>query len=198
MHASHELPPRRTSPSGAPAGLSFLGPENRGRVLQEPGSKRAIAFFDGQNLFHGARQAFGYSYPNYDPAKLALAVCTLRGWKLQQSRFYTGLPSRILSPKWYWFWRRKLRAAARAGVHVYSRPLRYRKEVATNGVVVQVAEEKGIDVRIAIDVLSCAIRGQCDGALVFSQDQDLSEVADEIRVVARERGCWLKIASAFL
>ena len=31
-------------------------------------------------------------------------------------------------------------------------------------------------------------------ALVFSQDQDLSEVADEIRVIAREQSRWIKIA----
>jgi len=56
---------------------------------------------------------------------------------------------------------------------------------------------EGVDVRIAIDILSCAIRGDCDVALVFSQDQDLSEVADEFRVIAGEQGRWLKIASAF-
>lgn len=193
MHESHELPPRRRTRHGATAGLSFLGFGNR----TEPDNKRAIAFFDGQNLFHAARKAFGYTYPNYDPGKLALAVCTRRGWRLQQSRFYTGVPSVTHLPKWYRFWRRKLRATARTGVYVYSRPLRYRTEVAVNGMVVRLAEEKGIDVRIAIDILSCAIRGQCDVALVFSQDQDFSEVADEIRLVARERGCWLKIASAF-
>ena len=30
----------------------------------EPGVKRTIAFVDGQNLFHAAREAFGYTYPN--------------------------------------------------------------------------------------------------------------------------------------
>ena len=34
-------------------------------------------------------------------------------------------------------------------------------------------------------------------ALVFSQDQDLSEVADEVRVIAKEQGRWIKMASAF-
>ncbi len=60
-----------------------------------------------------------------------------------------------------------------------------------------VAEEKGIDVRIAIDVLSCAFRSSSDVLLIFSQDQDLSEVADEVRVIAHEHDRWLKIASAF-
>ena len=30
----------------------------------EPLIKRAVAFLDGQNLFHAASEAFGYTYPN--------------------------------------------------------------------------------------------------------------------------------------
>jgi len=37
----------------------------------EPAVKRTVAFFDGQNLYHHARAAFGYSYPNYSPLALA-------------------------------------------------------------------------------------------------------------------------------
>jgi hypothetical protein len=36
-----------------------------------------------------------------------------------------------------------------------------------------------------------------DVVLIFSQDQDFSEVADEVRSVAREQDRWIKIASAF-
>ena len=42
-----------------------------------------------------------------------------------------------------------------------------------------------------------AHRKECDVALVFSQDQDLSEVAKEIRVIAREQKRWLRIACAY-
>ena len=34
-------------------------------------------------------------------------------------------------------------------------------------------------------------------AVIFSQDQDLSEAADEVRLIAREQGRWIKLASAF-
>ncbi|MDE2823271.1 MAG: hypothetical protein OXK79_07175 [Chloroflexota bacterium] len=33
--------------------------------------KRAVTFVDGQNLFHSAREAFGYTYPNYNVSALA-------------------------------------------------------------------------------------------------------------------------------
>ena len=41
----------------------------------EPEWKRAVAFVDGQNLYFGAREAFGYTYPNYDVKALAGALC---------------------------------------------------------------------------------------------------------------------------
>ncbi len=58
----------------------------------EPEKPRTIALIDGQNLFYAARDAFGYSFPNYDPLKLAKAVCDQKNWHLEQVRFYTGVP----------------------------------------------------------------------------------------------------------
>jgi hypothetical protein len=58
-------------------------------------------------------------------------------------------------------------------------------------------EEKGIDVRIALDVIRMAHGKEFDVAVIFSQDQDLSEVAEEIRAIAREQDRWIKIACAF-
>ena len=51
--------------------------------------------------------------------------------------------------------------------------------------------------RIALDVIALAHRREYDVALVMSQDQDLSEVAEEIRTIAQEQQRWIKIASAF-
>lgn len=35
-------------------------------MFTEPTIKRAVVFVDGQNLFYAARNAFGYTFPNYD------------------------------------------------------------------------------------------------------------------------------------
>ena len=48
-------------------------------MAPEPDVKRVFAYIDGQNLFHSARAAFGYTYPNYDVQKLAQAVCAGAG-----------------------------------------------------------------------------------------------------------------------
>lgn len=89
----------------------------------------------------------------------------------------------------------------RQGVVVYSRPLRYRNRRVSlpDGTVhtYLAGEEKGIDVRIALDVIRLAHRGDYDVALILSQDQDLSEVAAEIRTIAREQSRWIKIACAY-
>jgi len=170
-------------------------------MVAAPARKRAIAFMDGQNLFHASREAFGYSYPNYDPLALATCVCQVQGWQLEQARFYTGVPSAADNAFWNHFWVAKLGTLGHQGVHVFSRTLRYRnKTVQLPGGqqhTFLVGEEKGIDVRIAIDVIRLAARNQYDVAVIFSQDQDLSEVADEVRLIAREQGRWIKLASAF-
>jgi len=170
-------------------------------MVLEPSVKRTVAFFDGQNLYHHAKAAFGYSYPNYSPLALASQVCCRNGFNLHEIRFYTGIPSSKDDPFWNAFWSAKLLAMSRAKIKTFSRPLRYRPKTITISPGVEfsttLGEEKGIDVRIAIDVMRLVRTNELDVALLFSQDQDFSEVADEVRAVAREQNRWIKIASAF-
>lgn len=167
----------------------------------EPTDKRAVAFVDGQNLFHAVREAFGYTYPNYDVLALCQAVCQREGWTLTEVRFYTGIPDRADDPFWNHFWSAKLGVMGRQGIHLFSRSLRYRNRVlklpdgSTHTFLA--GEEKGIDVRIALDIIRMAHRQAYDVAIVLSQDQDLSEVAQEIRAIAQEQDRWIKMACAF-
>jgi hypothetical protein len=98
------------------------------------------------------------------------------------------------------FWAKKLLAVKRQGVHVYSRRLRYReKEIEIEGKThtIAVGEEKGIDIRIALDCVSLSLSNDLDVAVIFSQDQDMSEVVDEIKKIARLQKRWIKVACAF-
>ncbi len=170
-------------------------------MVNEPHIKRAVAFVDGQNLFHAAKECFGYSYPNYEPLTLAREICREQEWELQTVRFYTGVPDREDDAFWHYFWRAKLGAMGHRGIDVYSRSLRFHNQfvLLPNGSMktVAIAEEKGIDVRIALDAIHQAYRDEYDVALIFSQDQDLSEVADRVRLISQEQGRWIKVASAF-
>jgi hypothetical protein len=163
----------------------------------EPPVKRAVAFFDGQNLFHAAKEAFGHTFPNYDPSALASAVCGSRGWQLTRTR----MPDPSDNAFWHHFWTAKLAQLGREGIVTFSRALRYQNEVIPlpDGTEMSrlVGHEKGIDVRIALDIVRLVLDGACDVALLFSQDQDLSEVADEVRLISRRQDRWIKVASAF-
>jgi uncharacterized LabA/DUF88 family protein len=167
----------------------------------EPALKRVVAFVDGQNLYRSAKTAFGYHYPNYDVHSLANAVCARQGWQLLQVRFYTGIPDVTDNAFWNHFWNAKFAQMGRQGVYVFWRLLRYRNEAVHlpdgSEISVLVGREKGVDVRLALDVVRLAYRQEYDVALVFSQDQDLSEVADETRLISRDQNRWLKMACAF-
>lgn len=167
----------------------------------EPTNKRTFAFFDGQNLFYAAKEAFGYSYPNYDPRLLAETICRTQGWRLSEVHFYTGVPLATDKPDWNYFWTAKMAVMGTRGIHTFSRPLRYRHQTVTqpNGstTVAQVGQEKGVDVRIALDIVRFALENLYDVALIFSQDQDLSEAVQDVRKISMNQDRWIKCACAF-
>ena len=100
---------------------------------------------------------------------------------------------------WHGYWTRRLTAMGRAGVRVTARTLRYRVERVSlpDGSVLElpVHREKGIDLRLGLDVVRMARNADLDVAILFSQDQDLAEVAREVRDISRTTG--IKIVSAF-
>jgi len=170
-------------------------------MTSAPAVKRAIASVDGQNLFAAARDAFGLVTPCHRPALLAQRVAAREGWDLAEVRSYTGVPARQDDPRLHAWWTARLRRMRTEGVIVTARPLRRRRKRARlddgRKVEFTVLQEKGIDVRIALDVVDAVLRGRCDVVLVFSQDQDFAELAEEVRVIAREQRRWVKIASAY-
>ncbi len=170
-------------------------------MLAEPSTRRVIAFIDGQNLYYAVREAFGYRYPNYDAHALAGRVCKDEGWQLTQTRFYTGLPDMQVKPFWNQLWFQILGVWGTRGVWTFSRKLVYRHQTVTlpdgTTTTVMVGQEKGVDVRLALDVVRLARQHEYDVAIIFSQDQDLSEVAEEVRRISTNQQRWIKIACAF-
>ena len=174
------------SPQGPGGVIRFRGAN--GRLTKqsnfvEPSIKRAVAFIDGQNLYHHARAAFNCTHPNYDVMALAKAICDAQGWYLKRVNFYTGVPEPTDDAYWHKFWSKKLLSITRGGSKIFSRRLRCREKTVTiDGTrhTFTVGEEKGIDVRIALDAVSATLSNDLDVAIIFSQDQDMSEVVDEI------------------
>lgn len=88
-----------------------------------------------------------------------------------------------------------------AGIRVVTRTLQYSPGVVLmpDGSVqtVPIGREKGIDLRIALDLLRLARHSEFDVALIFSQDSDLAEVVQEIGELRRELNRWLVVDCAY-
>jgi uncharacterized LabA/DUF88 family protein len=169
----------------------------------EPTTKRAFAFFDGQNLFYADSQG-GLRLPLpqlYDPKLLAQRICATQGWSLTGIYFYTGVPSAADKPFWNHFWTAKMAVMGTRGIHTFSRPLRYRNQTIplSDGTlaVTLVGQEKGVDVRMALDIVRFALEGIYEVALIFSQDQYLSEAVDDVKKISILQNRWIKPACAF-
>jgi uncharacterized LabA/DUF88 family protein len=160
-----------------------------------------MGFVDGQNLFQHAKAAFGHHHPNYDPLKLHQAVCAARGWESNLVRFYTGVPEASRDPDGAGYWSSRVIAMNRAGIAVTTRKLRYRaKEVPTASGETQTVwtpQEKGIDVRLALDIVKYARLRNYNAVVIYSQDQDLAEVVQEIKEIAKEQKRFIHICCAF-
>lgn len=155
---------------------------------------RAVALIDGMNLFNNAKRAFGpsnsqydYSFPNYDVAKLATAVSINLNSNLVQTRFYTGVPRQKNDAPKHYFWSAKTEAMRKAGVRVYTRALRDSDP----------PQEKGVDLRIGLDALSMAYQMVYDVLIIFSTDQDFTEVRDHVESVAKTQGRTIRFVSAY-
>lgn len=159
-----------------------------------------MAFVDGQNLYQHAKDAFGHHHPNYDLVKLHNWVCETKGWRPNAIRFYTGVPDHRESEMWAGYWSNRVLSMKRNNIVVTTRPIRYRRktvEIAGERETVITPQEKGVDVRLALDIVSLARKRQYDVAVIYSQDQDLQEVVAEIKEISAEQNRWIKVACAF-
>lgn len=159
-----------------------------GAVPQTPLWVRAMAdvvvFIDAQNVYNDARRAFFQradpaTHGQVDPVRLSRILTsrhpsgTNGPRNLKQVRIYRGRPDSTKEPRTYGAHMRQCAAWEKAGAKVIARPLRYPHTWPTDP-----PEEKGIDVQIAIDMVTMAINGELDVALLVSTDTDLRPVLE--------------------
>lgn len=164
---------------------------------------RVTLFLDYQNVYSSARRAFHQPLdPGHcgqvDPCALGELIVEQRRKRypseLQTVRVYRGLPDASKQPKAYGANRAQATAWQRdERCHVEMRPLRYPDDWPESK-----AEEKGIDVKIALDLAMGAVRGAYDVAVVFSADTDLRPALEEVFRIAQERDGpfpWCEVAA---
>lgn len=155
-----------------------------------PSPERLVLFVDAQNMYRGARRAFfpdpiSHIDGQFNPVQLGQLIASrpVGGVKrvLHEVRVYTGRPKRIQEPKSYAANLRQCAAWEKWGAKVFARPLRY-----PHGWPKSKAQEKGIDVTLAIDFIALAIDGGYDIGVLASADTDLRPALEF--VLKRYRG----------
>ena len=151
---------------------------------------RVVLFLDWQNLLGGARSAFHGAGARrtavdgqVDPIALGELICSrpplgsIR--ELSEVRIYRGEPNSVSNPKMHaaHIAQRKAWEQAGARVKVITRPLQYLKDSETGTFT---AREKGIDVQLAVDLITCAADGLYDIGVVFSGDTDLRPALEHV------------------
>ena len=95
----------------------------------------------------------------------------------------------------------KLQGLRRAGVDVHYRFLKYteiiKKIESGETEIIKKPREKGIDVKIAVDLIRLARKGLYDTVIIFSQDTDLNEAIDELYEIKKEFNRWIWFECAY-
>ena len=142
---------------------------------------RVAVFIDAQNVYRGARDCFAMRQGpprdgQFSPMRFANLLCDSRNSyqpastvrALEQVRIYTGRPHSLKDSQTYAAHMRQCAAWERAGAVVIHRALRYPGNWPKTR-----AEEKGIDVQLAIDFVAGAFDDEYDTGIVCSTDSDL-------------------------
>lgn len=154
-----------------------------------------IVFFDGQNIYRAAltswRTADGdtykYTFPSYDVEKLATTLASkTAGRVIIQIRFYTGVPTSSQNYHWHCFWVEKLKYLESQGIEVFK------------GKINAHDQEKGVDVKIAIDLIRLTYERQYEAAIILSQDRDFEPAIHLAKELAKDQNRQLVFESHFI
>jgi len=146
---------------------------------------QVVVFLDYQNVYRRARDTFCDSADpapagQVDPLELGRLIVSRDApdRALKQVRVYRGRPASSKDPKTYGAHMRQAAAWERkAGglVELVTRTLRY-----PPGWPSKPAEEKGIDVALAVDFVMMASRGDYDVGVLMSTDTDLKPALEAV------------------
>lgn len=161
-------------------------------VPAKPAPVRIAVFVDGQNLYHRCRDHFGW--PWVHPRRLAsvlleedLSPHDAHSRVVACVRYYTGIHDLAHRPEPHGLMVRRLQAYEEDGVTPIAIPLRYDGR--------GVGREKGVDVRMALDMVRLGRKGLFDVAVVVSEDSDLDEAVKDLYAL-RDHERWIAVENA--
>ena len=146
---------------------------------------RVMVFIDYQNTYMAARTEFAgpadefdYVFGQISPRAVGDLIVARRSGHHQSElagvRVYRGQPSASKDPRGYGASRAQVDAWRRQdGVVAVTRPLRYPIGYPDHSPRGEKPMEKGIDVELAVDMVTMAVENRYDVAVLFSLDTDL-------------------------
>jgi uncharacterized LabA/DUF88 family protein len=161
---------------------------------------RVVLFIDYPNVYSSAREAFPMDVsPRWagqiDPFKLGELI-TAKGHvprALEEVRVYRGRPDSARDPKTYTANVRQSESQIRAGggrVRVITRTLRYPLDWPNTR-----AQEKGVDVALAVDFVHMAMAKQYDVGVIMSTDTDLRPALETVLGMRSQGGLVCEVAA---
>lgn len=139
-------------------------------------SDRVMVFIDGSNLYHSIRGACGRTDLDFESFSQRLAG----GRTLVRSYYYNAAVDQTMEPERYGNQQRffaRLRRVPRFEVKLGTLVYRNFPEVPPY--------EKGIDVRLATDMLTHAFRHNYDAAILVSGDNDFADAVQAVKDLRR-------------
>jgi len=146
---------------------------------------RLVVFIDYQNVYNVARESFHKrsdpaSAGQCSPVKLGELIASrgISARDLVEVRVYRGRPDSLKDPKTYGAHMRQCDAQIRAGggkVTVVARALRYPHDWPQTR-----AQEKGIDVALAVDFVQMAVLREFDVGVIVSTDTDMKPAIEAV------------------
>jgi uncharacterized LabA/DUF88 family protein len=167
-----------------------MSPNESSLASTKPIQKRRVAvFIDYQNCYRAAREAFfdDQSDPSwmgqFFPHMLANLLASKDGlaYTLTFVGVYAGIAANSREPKTFAARRKQVAIWEKTGVKVFTRRLQYPRAWPK-----EKAHEKGVDVKLAIDLVMKAIWDEFDVGIVASCDTDLTPAVEAV-LATRER-----------
>lgn len=169
---------QRAREAKAPAGLGRSAPTLR------YAENEVAAFVDLQNFHYFLKENCRVPATQVHMPNLLRAFAAEHGMALKELHFFTGIHDQRRQPHLHDALAKRLRWLEKCGAKVTALPLSYYTHPETREVR---AQEKGVDVRMASEILRAVNDGLCH-AIVVSQDKDIVQSIIVAGEMAQERG----------
>lgn len=173
-----------------------------GQDFDPPEELEVVVFIDYMNLYNDGRRAFHsvqmdpHVCGQIDPIKFGKLLVSrvphgrTQPRTLKEVRLYRGRPDSTKEPDGYAAHMRQVARWEKAGVTVLYHPLRYPHDWPKSK-----QEEKGIDVQIAIDIVTMALNKEFDVAILASTDTDQRPTLKAFGVLPFERETLIEVCA---